>query len=149
MLTPVGAIPGAPLFVTIIVLLMMGQSLLREGAPWVPARIRRIEIDSARLRDGLDRIKPWMRWLDRVTNPRLTALFDPPVVWIWSLISMAIALTMLPLGFVPFGVAVPSLSLALIGLGIMNSDGLAALAGLAVAVAAGWIGFATLDSFPI
>lgn len=149
MLTPVGAIPGAPLVTTSLVLLLMGQSLMRQGAPWVPGRVRRFEIDRDRLRDALKKAAPWVRWLDRVTRPRLGVIFEGPMAWIWSLICIAIALTMLPLGFVPFGVAIPAASLALIGLGLMNSDGVAALAGVALALAAGWVGFTAIDSLPV
>jgi hypothetical protein len=144
MLTPVGAIPGAPLVATVLVLLLMGQSLLREGAPWIPSGLRRIRIDSGRMRASLKRAERWVVWLDRVSRPRLPGLLAPPFIYIWSLCCIAIALTMLPLGFVPFGVAIPSLSLAFIGLGLMNSDGAAVIAGLAIAAAAAWLGTETL-----
>lgn len=149
MLTPAGAIPGAPLVATLLVLLLMGQSLLRHGAPWIPRRIGQLKTDGERLRGALKRAAPWVVWIDRVTGPRLGMLFEGPMPWIWSLCCILIAVTMLPLGFVPFGVAIPAASLALIGLGLMNSDGLAALAGIALAVAAGWAGFAALDSLPV
>lgn len=149
MLTPVGAIPGAPLITTLLVVLLMGQSVLRQGAPWLPAWIRDVAIDSARLHAGLQRIEPWARRVDRVTRPRLTALFEPPMMIGWGLCSIAIALTMIPLGLIPFGVAVPSLSLTLIGLGMINLDGAAAVLGAGVALAAGWMVLTTLSVAPI
>lgn len=149
MLTPVGAIPGAPLVATVLVLLLMGQSVLRQGSPWMPKWLREAEIKGARLRAGLERAEPWARRIDRITRPRLTVLFEPPMMVGWGLGCMVIAVTMIPLGFIPFGVAVPSLSLALIGLGMINLDGAAAALGVACALATGWLLAATLNSVPI
>jgi len=149
MLTPVGAIPGAPLVTTVLVVLLMGQSVVRKGAPWLPAWIRDAEIDSARLRAGLQRIEPWADRMDRVTRPRLTALFDPSLTIGWSIGCIAIALSMIPLGLIPFAAAVPSLSLALIGLGMINLDGAAAALGAAVALVGGWLVLTTLTAVPV
>jgi hypothetical protein len=144
MLTPLGAIPGAPLFSTILVLLLMGQALLREGAPWVPDRIRSISFEGTRLRAGLSKALPYFEWLDWIIRPRLTALLKPPLVRFLFLCCIFIALTMIPLGFVPFGVVVPSLSLAIIGLGMTNSDGVLVICGVAIAGAAMWLGLEAL-----
>lgn len=146
MLSPVGAIPGAPLLCAVIVTLMMGQSVLRAGAPWIPGRLRRVELESARLRNGLKRVWPYIKWLDRVTRPRLTAFFRPPLVHALSLFCFAIAVSMLPLGFVPFAVAVPALALAFLGLGLMNSDGVLVLIAIAIAGGAAWLGSATIGA---
>jgi hypothetical protein len=149
MLTPVGAIPGAPLVTTVLVALLMGQSVLRKGAPWLPAWVREAEIDSARLQAGLRRIEPWADRVDRITRPRLTALFEPPMMIGWSIACVAIALSMIPLGLIPFAAAVPSLSLALIGLGMINLDGAAAALGAAVALAAGALVVTTVTAVPV
>ena len=72
-----------------------------------------------------------------------------PSMICWGLGCIVIALTMIPLGFIPFGVAVPALSLALIGLGMINLDGAAAALGVAFALATGWLLAASLSSMPI
>lgn len=144
MVSPVGAIPGAPLTCVAVVTLLMGQSLVRRGPPWIPPRLARIEIDSARLRDALERTLPWFRRIEIVLRPRLTVLIRPPVSHLWAVTCILISLTMIPLGFVPFGAAIPALSIAIIGLGLMAADGVVVLAGAAVSGAAFWIGVATL-----
>ena len=146
MVSPVGAIPGAPVICVVLVTLLMGQSILRRGPPWIPGRLARIEIDSARLRHGLERTLPWFRWLERVVKPRLTGLIRPPLSHLWAVACILIALTMLPLGFVPFAAAIPALALAIIGLGLMSADGVLVLAGVGVSAAAFWIGLSTVSA---
>ncbi len=146
MVSPIGAIPGAPLVCAGLVALLMGQSVLHRGPPWVPRRLAGVEIDAARLRRALERTQPWVRPLERLVRPRLTALIRPPLNHLWALACILIALTMLPLGFVPFGAAVPALALAIIGLGLMSADGVLVLAGVAVSGGAFWLGLATLDA---
>ncbi len=146
MVSPVGAIPGAPAVCVLLVMLLMGQSVVRRGPPWIPRRLARVEIDSGRLRHALEKTLPWFHRIERVVRPRLTGLVRPPLTHLWALACILIALTMLPLGFVPFGAAVPALALAIIGLGLMSLDGVLVLAGVAVSGAAFWLGLATLDA---
>lgn len=140
MASPLGAIPGAPLVAAALVLLLMGQSLAGRSTPWLPARVRRASTDADRFRNGLKRIYPWLRRIDGWVAPRLTALMRPPVHHAWAVVAIVIGLSMIPLGLVPFGVFVPAVALALIGLALMNSDGVLALVASAVALLPLWLG---------
>lgn len=133
MITPLGAIPGAPLFATALVFLLMAQSVFRSGAPWIPSRMRNAELGAEKLRSALGKLEPWFKRVDAITRPRMTSLLTPVMETLLAVCCMLIALTMIPLGFVPFAVTLPALALAVIGLGWMTSDGVFVIAGMAVA----------------
>lgn len=145
-ISPLSAIPGAMIVSAIIVIALTIQSLLRTGSPWIPGRIRRIEIRAARMRRALERVVPWFERLERVVRPRLVPLLRPPVGRVWHVCCILISLTLIPLTFVPFAVTVPGLSLALIGLGLMSGDGVLVLAGIAVSAGAFWLGAAAISA---
>lgn len=144
--SPLSAIPGAMIVAAVIVVAIMGQALVREGAPWIPGRIRRIRLGAARLRWALEKVMPWFEVIERMVRPRLVVLIRPPLLHLWSVCCMLIGLTLVPLTVIPFAVTVPGLSLAIIGLGLMTADGLLVLAGVAVSGGAFWLAYAALTA---
>lgn len=140
-LTPViGGLPGVGFLTMALMLAVSAHLLVSGGGFYLPRTLARRELDSAALEAGLTRVRPWARRLERVTRPRLPVLLSPPAVRVAAAVCIGLALTMLPLGLVPFAVAPPSFVITLFGLGLVSRDG--AVMALAFALAAAAFGFA-------
>ncbi len=140
-LTPViGGLPGVG-FLTMSLMLMVSTHLLLSGGGfYLPRILARREIDADALEEGLRRVRPWGRRLERISRPRLSILLRPVAVRLAAATCIGLALTMLPLGLVPFAVAPPSFVIALFGFGLVSRDGVVMAA--AFALSAGAFAFA-------
>ena len=78
----------------------------------------------------------YIQMVDKILQPRLTILVSSPVNRIVALICMIMALTMFPLALLPFAVAIPGISIALLALGLTARDGLVVLLGFICSAAA-------------
>lgn len=126
----IGGIPGVSILTGTLVLIAIGQSFAGGGALWLPARVRRREMDRGRFKRGMDKARPWLRRVDRLIKPRLTALSAGRTNrWIISAVAAVLAVTFYPLAFVPWGVTVPALGILALGLGLMGCDGVFVLVG--------------------
>lgn len=122
-LTPLGAIPGVPVAFAVIVILFAGQLLLRRDSPWMPDVLRKVKIRKTKVDKVGKFIRPCLRAIDSVLSTRLQWAATGPASAVAAFISIALAITMLPLGVVPFGVVIPGFVIWLFGLGIMARDG--------------------------
>ncbi len=134
--TPLGSIPGASILFSSFVIILMVQYIARDGAPWMPAWIRNRSMSSKRVRESSQALKPYVERVERVVRARYHTLTSPPWTYVTAIFCILLAITMYPLALVPWGVLPPSLAIAIIGLGMMSSDGLLIAIGLAVSVAA-------------
>jgi hypothetical protein len=106
------------------------QLALRRRRLWLPAAIRRRPLDPARLQVAGAIAVRWLTRLERVLRPRLVLLCHPWMQSLYGLICAWLALILfLP---VPFGNVLPSLSVFALAVAVLERDGLAALAGLAL-----------------
>ena len=95
---------------------------------WLPRRVRAIEVDGGKLRNGIGHAADWLRWTEKWISPRrgpqwlLTHL--RPVAGLPVLIlALIIAIP------IPFGNIVPCVALLFFALGLIAEDGLALAAG--------------------
>lgn len=132
LMTPIGAIPGLPAAFGVIIIVFASQLLLRRDHPWMPEVLRKIKISQAKLEKTRKTISPALRRIDSVINVRLPWMTSAPAQVVTALISIILALTMIPLGVVPFGVVAPAFIIGLLGLGITARDGLLILLGFAL-----------------
>lgn len=139
MVSPLGAIPGAPALSAVLIMLIAVQMTFRHRAPWLPKRLRAVSGDSRRFNDAVDRIEPWLDRLAVIARPRYRSLLRRPAPLVLAAVHVMLAASMFPLGLVPFGVLAPALVVMVLGLAQATDDGLlATLAGgaaLAVAIA--------------
>lgn len=130
---PTGAIPGMPLLVGIVLILLAGQIMLGWRKPWLPARLARIGIDRSRLHHTLDHARPFARRIGRVMRPRLGTLVAGPVALrVTAAAVIVAALFMIPLGFIPLFPFVAGLPVLLLGIGLTAQDGLFTGTGIAI-----------------
>lgn len=133
---PTGAIPGMSLITGAIIFAVALQLFLGRTSPWLPERFASFSFSRDRLVGVIDKSKTYTRWVDKILQPRLTGLVSFPANRIVALVCMIMALTMFPLALLPFAVAIPGTSIALLALGLTARDGLVVLLGFICSAAA-------------
>lgn len=135
LLTPLGAIPGAPAILGILVAFLTAQRLIGFQRPWVPKRLRNRGIDREKILRAFKRIRPWTQRVDKVIKPRLTALTTGRAEYSAIILALLLGATIPVVGLIPFAAALPGAGLTLIGLALTARDGLLMLAAFAFAAA--------------
>jgi hypothetical protein len=125
--------PGVPSIFGIAIAAVAAQMLLGRAAPWLPSFIARRGLSAPRFARLVARAAPWLRRIEAVCRQRLTA----PVTGnagsrLTALCCLGLALAIcVPLPMTNSG---PALSLAVMAVGLIERDGLAVLAGVALGV---------------
>jgi hypothetical protein len=127
------ALLGAPL------VLLTAQLLLGRPKPWLPAFIRTRSFARSEFATVIGRIVPWLERAERLVRPRLLVLTEPLGERLIGLAALLLALVLF--SPVPFGNMLPGLALALFGIGLIERDGFAVVAGSI----AGLAGFAVVS----
>lgn len=119
--------PGASAVVGAMYVLLGLQMLLGLPHPWLPRRVRRYSL-SPRVVTGLQtRGVAFMEKLERFSRPRWAFFEQQPALRFVALLIIAIGMVLfLPL---PFMNTIPALGLMMIGIGLINRDGLFILLG--------------------
>ena len=144
LMTPIGAIPGLPAAFGLIIIVFALQLLFRRETPWMPDVLRRIKVSDAKLEKTRKTVSPVLRRIDSVIKARLPMMTSGPAQVLTALLSIILALTMIPLGVVPFGVVAPAFIIGLFGLGITARDGLLILIGFFLSLG---VAFGVLNLF--
>ncbi len=127
--TPPGTstILGAPL-------IFLAAQLALGMSPWLPAVIASRSMSRADFATLVRRIGPWLARIDGLLRPRLALFALPPMEYLVGLVCLLLALVLvLP---IPLGNVLPALAISLLALGILESDGLWIMIGLAAAAVA-------------
>lgn len=126
----VGDIPGVPILLGLVVLLISGQMLLRREYFWLPQWMLKRSIKSDRLHKGLKWTKKPARWIDRVLRPRLARFVEGPGAYVIALASSGVALLTPAMELIPFSANLAGTVLVVFGLALVARDGLMAIVGL-------------------
>ena len=129
LMTPLGAIPGLPAGLGFVIIIFALQLLCRRRTPWMPELLRRVKISQVKLEATRLKLRPFLSKIDNVIRPRLPWVTGGPMQAVTALLAIILALTMVPLGVVPFGVVAPAFIIGLLGLGITARDGIVILIG--------------------
>src|SRR6056297_3424501 len=125
--------PGATLITALPLLVTTGQMMLGYPHVKLPERLARLSIEQEKLRRTVLRLRPVTRRLERVLTLRYSALFarrnERPMGLLLFVIAFAL---FLPL---PLSGWLPAISLFVVGVGLVERDGLVSLLGLALGVA--------------
>lgn len=135
--SPLGAVPGLPMLLAALLILLCAQILIGKRRFWLPASLERRWVDADSARRAFDRLTGVARVVDRLIKPRWCGLFTTLAERLIALLAIALAASMVPLELVPFGVALPALALTLLGLSLTNYDGFLLMIGIAVVGASG------------
>ncbi|WP_246750547.1 exopolysaccharide biosynthesis protein [Martelella lutilitoris] len=125
--------PGATLLLGLPLILVSWQMMVsRHTRVWLPERIARFSVDGARGMAILDRVLPWLRWIESAVRPRFWFLETRRAER--ALGAFALLLSIVVFFPIPFGNWLPALALAIIGLSATERDGYGLIIGLAVGV---------------
>ncbi|RIJ29558.1 exopolysaccharide biosynthesis protein [Henriciella algicola] len=130
---PIGAVPGLPMIVGLVIILFTIQIIFGADRIWVPGFIEKRSISKEKLKAADKKTKPWLKRIDGLISQRITMLTGPWSVYASAVIVIFLALLMIPLELVPFAVAAPGAAITLYGLAIMARDGVLMLIGYVLA----------------
>lgn len=132
--------PGGKALFSLPIALMAIELAALQHEVWAPRWARRAGLPRSIFRAGSRRVLKYVAWFERLSRPRLLFMTGPVADVLVGLTCVVLAVILaLP---IPFFDAVPALTLAIFGLGLMSRDGLLLLAGFAGA--AGSIGYVIL-----
>ena len=127
--------PGVPTVVGIALLIVSIQMVAGRQELWLPKFLSKRGFSRAALVSGFDKIKPQLEFVEKVARPRLLFLTGRAgTVMIGAIILVMAIILILPLP--PGGNFPPALACAVLGMGLVERDGIIVLVGLAVTVAA-------------
>jgi hypothetical protein len=139
-------IPGLSALFGIPLALIALQMMLGLPRPWLPQALLRRPVRRQEFAKITNRILPWLLRLERLLKPRLPALTSVWAERAIGLLALVLALMLaLPIPFtgIPLGAA-----LALMGIGLLERDGLVLMAGVAGgALAVAYSGLATFAAW--
>lgn len=119
-------VTGAPLF------LVATQMIMGRKTLWIPKKLGDRTVAPSDIGRLNARFLPLLRRLERLLQPRLPFMFIPMSLRLMGLIAFVLSvIIVLP---IPLGNLAPGASIAIIALAILTRDGLAALAGIAMAI---------------
>ncbi len=129
--TPIiGAIPGVSVISGVLIFLIAGQFVLGRTSPWLPPSLTKRSISRDELIKGTESARPYANWLDQYVKPRIQWLVGGIVQRRVIATGMCIlALTMIPLALVPWGVLPPATAIVAFGVAMIGRDGFFAALG--------------------
>lgn len=107
------------------------QMLFGRASPWLPSSVLKRELVRTDVSRAVERAMPWVRWIEKLAQPRY-ALFDSNVGvraigFGLLIISLGLVFALPVVGQIPMGIA-----LCLIGLGLVERDGLLVAIGFGI-----------------
>jgi hypothetical protein len=123
----IGALFGLPLgFIAC-------QLMINRHRPWLPNWLLRRDLDRAALMSTIERSRRGIRRFEALFKPRLEGLFDAIPEWLLGAFLLLLAISII----IPFPLTnfVPAIGSAVIGLALIERDGLALLFGFAIGIA--------------
>lgn len=125
--------PPIPLICGLVLAFVGMQMLAGRATPWLPQRLLGKTIGKPVLERAVARALPPLIRLERISRPRLTMLGGPVAIPVLGLVILILALGLIVaapfIGQIPLGLAV-----CLVGLGLVERDGLFIIAGALVGV---------------
>jgi hypothetical protein len=135
--------PGSTTLLGAPIMILSPQLALGVRRPWLPKFLDRKPIRREYLRRALERVDPTLRRIEKVSRPRLLWLFSPVAERFAGICCTALAFVLiLP---IPLGNILPSVTIGMFGLALVQRDGVLALvAYLLTAISSGVlvVGFA-------
>ena len=138
-ISPLTLVPGANWLIALVTLIFAIQIVIGRKYPWLPQRALNVSFPRKYLISGVESVRKYAEMVDRVLKPRLTFLTRVPFINIVAIACVAAALITFPLGLVPFGPLLPSLTILFFGLALTARDGVVLLIAGATLVGAAWL----------
>lgn len=133
---PIIGIPGVSTITGLPMLFVAAQMALGHRRVYLPRWIADSSIATENFTALIRKTAPWLRRLEKLMKPRIGFLTQGNAErWLGAFCVLLAFLLALP---IPFGNLLPALGILFIALGLIESDGVCVLVGLAIGVAA-WV----------
>ena len=139
-LSPIGAVPGVPTLLALIIVVIAAQIAAGRRNIWLPQALSRRSVPGGDLERSADRMRPMARWLDRWFHGRLEGLLTGPFVRTGAVVAILLCLTVPPLELVPWASSAPMAAIAMFGLAMLARDGLLMAIAMLFVGLTGWLG---------
>lgn len=127
--------PGGKIVFSLPLILIAAEVMTRRDRLWLPKWVMRRSVSRTRYASGMARAIGPIRFIERLSKPRMAALTDDNAQIGIGLICILLAVM---LAFpVPFGDMLPAVTITIFGFALMQRDGLAMIAGLVGTVLCG------------
>lgn len=127
--------PGVPTVVGIALLIVSIQMVIGRQELWLPKILSKQGFSRKALVSGFEKIKPQLEFIEKFARPRLLILTGKTAtIAIGAVILLMAIVLILPLP--PGGNFPPALACAVLGMGLVERDGIIVLLGFVVTVAA-------------
>lgn len=137
--TPLSGIPLFSSLMGMLIFLVAIQMLFRRDHLWLPKWLLQREMETARIRSNIERLHPFLTWLDNQSRARLSVLSHRPLVFIPQAVCVVSGLALPALEFVPFSSSIVGVAVALLALGMLARDGLIIALGLVPYAGLAWL----------
>lgn len=134
--------PGVPATMGAVLMLLGGQLALGYNTIWLPKRLARREISRDTLRRIAERAVPWIQKFERFSRPRLDNFTTPASARVVGGVVFVLGFVLL-MPFPFLGNIPPGAAACVLGLGLVERDGLIVLLGHITSVVALAITFGT------
>lgn len=132
LVSPLSGIPGLPTLSAIVILLVMGQAVMRRRYLWLPTFLRKRTVRRARYSKAIDWMRKPAMWIDRHSHPRLRILTVGPLKLLTLMSCMVVPMIWPFLELLPFVTSFGAGAVALMTFGLITRDGLYVLLGYLV-----------------
>lgn len=120
--------PGGKAVFAVPIILIAAEMALQSDRVWLPRFLMKASVSRATYRTASQKILKRLRQVERLTRPRLPVLTGEVADVVIGILCILLALMMaLP---VPFGDALPGITLVILALGIIQRDGIFIILGL-------------------
>lgn len=127
--------PGVPTVVGIALLIVSIQMVVGREELWLPRFLSKRSFSRQALVGGFEKIKPQLAFVEHFARPRLMFLTGRLATVLIGIVILIMAVVLI-LPLPPGGNFPPALACAILGMGLVERDGLIVLLGLVVTVAA-------------
>ncbi|QBR83090.1 exopolysaccharide biosynthesis protein [Legionella israelensis] len=120
-------IPGVPVVIGFILLLIILQVLMWREHIWLPSWIKNWSISSKQLIKSVNYLRKPALYLDKLFKQRLTFLVNTASTWMICLICLLIVLATPVMELIPFSANLAGLIFMTFGISLISNDGFFAL----------------------
>lgn len=122
-LPPLGAIPGLPAAVGVVILLFTAQMIMGRTHIWLPGFIRDLSLKRDKIKTAEEKSEGVLAFIDNMITERLAWAMGGIATYIAAILVSVMALMMIPLELVPFAVAIPGAAIVMVGMALLARDG--------------------------
>lgn len=135
-LSPIGAVPGVPTVLALIISTFALQIALGRHNMWLPDFIERWSVSAGKVQKAVEKLRPAGKKMDHWFHGRLPVFANNVAIRAAAVAAIALCMTVPPLEVVPFASSVPMAAIAILGVAILVRDGALMLAGYTAALIA-------------